>query len=293
MLTLVLPVVLAAAAAMAQTDTSFSIPEGSRLSLHNFAGSVTVRPWTKKAVRIQATHRDRTRIVIEREGTSYDVRMGGRHGVNSPVDYHISAPAWMSLDLEGFQCDMDIEGWKSDVLAETVRGDVRLQGGEGLIRLSSVTGAIQVTGARGKLQLSSVAAGVDVHDAAGEVSVEAVNGNVVLDHVRSRLVEVATVNGDAEFTGWIDEDGRYRLSTHRGNLAVLLPPGADASVSVSTFNGGFESAFPVRPTAVRPGRNFSFTLGTGRAMLDLESFEGHIVLKQGEFPPLPPTPPGR
>src|SRR5262249_1636870 len=156
--------------------------------------------------------------------------------------------------------------------AETVRGGVRLRGGEGLIRLSSVTGGVDVRGARGRMQLSSVQSGVDVHDAAGEITVEAITGNVVLDRVRSRLGGAATVSGAVQFTGWIDGTGRYRLATHRGNLNVMLPREADATVQVSTFSGGFQSAFPVRPGPFRPGRVFSFTLGEGRALMDLQSF---------------------
>jgi hypothetical protein len=114
---------------------------------------------------------------------------------------------------------------------------------------------------------------------------------VVLDRVRSRMIEAATVNGDVRFTGWLDGTGRYRLVTHRGNLDVLLPSAADATVLVSTFSGGFQSAFPVRPGVLRPGRSFSFTLGEGRAMMDLQSFEGRINLRQGEVPPPMPQPP--
>jgi hypothetical protein len=288
MLMLLVPLFVVATVPVVETDTSFSVPEGSRLAIHNFAGTVIVRPGPRNVVRIQAVHPRPIRVLVSREGASYDVRTHGRHLPQPPVDYRITAPASMSLDLEGFHCDMDIDGWKSDVLAETVRGAVRLRGGQGLIRLSSMTGGVDVSGAKGRMQLSSVESGVGVHDAAGEISIEAVNGNVVLDRVRSRLVEAATVSGDVQFTGWIDDAGRYRLTTHRGNLDVLLPPEADATVQVSTFSGGFQSAFPVRPGALRPGRVFSFTLGAGRALMDLQSFEGRIRVRQGE----PPVPPG-
>jgi DUF4097 and DUF4098 domain-containing protein YvlB len=237
------------------------------------------------------------RVIVLHDGASYEVRSRGHRQPQPPVDYQITAPVWMPLDLEGFHCDMDIDGSQSDVLAETIRGGVRLRGGQGLIRLSSMTGGVDVRGARGRMQLSSVDSAVAVHDAAGEISIEAVNGNVVLERVRSRLVEAATVNGDVQFTGWIDEEGRYRLATHRGNLDVLLPPAAGATVLVSTFRGGFQSAFPVQLGLPRPGRNFSFTLGDGRARFDLESFEGRINLRQGAAmelpPPVPPAEPGR
>ena len=54
-------------------------------------------------------------------------------------------------------------------------------------------------------------------------------------------------------------------------MLVPAPPEADATVSVSTFNGGFESTFPVRVSDGAPGRNFRFTLGSGKAVVDAGS----------------------
>jgi hypothetical protein len=55
-------------------------------------------------------------------------------------------------------------------------------------------------------------------------------------------------------------------------------------VSVSTFQGDFESAFPVTLTEHR-GKRFDFTLGGGSARLDLESFGGTIrLVRPGAVP---------
>jgi hypothetical protein len=47
---------------------------------------------------------------------------------------------------------------------------------------------------------------------------------------------------------------------------------------VSTFNGEFESEFPVTLTETKKGRRFNFTIGTGSAQVTLESFQGTIQL---------------
>ena len=51
-----------------------------------------------------------------------------------------------------------------------------------------------------------------------------------------------------------------------------------ATVSVSTFNGEFESAFPVTLRETRKGKRFSFVLGAGSAQVSLESFQGTVSL---------------
>ena len=49
-------------------------------------------------------------------------------------------------------------------------------------------------------------------------------------------------------------------------------------MSVSTFNGDFESAFPVTLRETRKGKRFSFTIGSGSAQVTLESFQGTVQL---------------
>jgi hypothetical protein len=60
-----------------------------------------------------------------------------------------------------------------------------------------------------------------------------------------------------------------------------VPEKANVAVSVATFGGEFGSTFPVKITQSRKKR-FAFTLGTGSARLDLESFQGTIRLGAAE-----------
>lgn len=272
-------VLLAAAAATTHSDTTFQVPQGSRLNVVNFGGAIAVRPWSKNQVRVEATQEGQMRVVVGNEGTSYSVEAIPLRRAPSRVDYQITAPSWMSLDLEGVYSDLTVDDWKSDVLASTVQGLVRVKGGEGLIKLSSIAGPVFVTGARGRLQVSSVNDTVFVSDAIGDVSVESVTGDVYLDRIRGKMIEAETVRGNVRFSGWIQDAGRYRFSSHGGNLDVALPVDPNATISVATFRGGFESSFPIE-IRDRRGRKFSFTLGSGGATVDLETFEGMIRLSR-------------
>ena len=67
-------------------------------------------------------------------------------------------------------------------------------------------------------------------------------------------------------------------------ITVTVAEGTSASVSVSTFNGEFASAFPVTLTETRKGKRFNFTVGGGAAQVTLESFQGTIELvRPGQF----------
>jgi DUF4097 and DUF4098 domain-containing protein YvlB len=263
-----------------QTDTTFKVQPGSRLHVNNFGGEIVVNTWNKNAVRVEASHSSRIRVYVQEAGGQVEVSANSRRGIPGRVDFKISAPAWMALQLDGVYTNVEVDGAKNEVSAETVNGDVTLKGGEGYIKLSSVGGMVQVIGARGRLELSSVNEGVNVNDVEGEVSAEAVNGDVVLDGVRSKLIEVATVNGDVRFLGTIAADGRYKFSSHTGDLEIVLPERVDANISVSTFSGDFESDFPVMLRETKKGKRFSFRLGDGSALIELETFQGTINLRR-------------
>jgi hypothetical protein len=52
----------------------------------------------------------------------------------------------------------------------------------------------------------------------------------------------------------------------------------NGTLVVSTFDGGFESDFPLTLTGTRSSQRLSFTMGAGNARLELESFDGSITL---------------
>jgi hypothetical protein len=280
MMTTLTAMLLTVLAVTSQTDTTFKVRPGARLSVNNFGGAIAVRAWGRNTVRIEAAHAERTRVMVEDLGSDIEVRASSRHGLPGRVDYRIMAPVWMPLSLSGIYADVSVEGTKSEVSAETVKGEVRVLGGEGFIRLSSIQGAVCVGGAHGRLELSSVNEGVSVSDAEGDISVDAVNGDVTLERIRSGMVEAATVSGDVTYTGEIRDGGRYRLASHDGDLIIAVPPHANARVSVATFSGDFESGFPISLTQAGKGRRFDFTLGSGSARIDLETFRGTISLRR-------------
>ena len=290
--------ILTAGTLTAQTDTTFSVNPGSRLDVNNFGGQVVVQVWGKNAVRVEATHSNRARIEIDQSGSNIEVRSTvvrmrlprierGEHRVVLPaipmhVDYKITVPAWIAIGLTGVYSDLTVKGTRGDVSAETVKGDVKVNGGDGLIRASSVQGFVTVEGAKGRLQVTSVNEGAIISDIAGDVSVEAVNGDVTLDRINSQMVEASTVNGDVTYLGVVRDGGRYRFSSHRGDLVVHVPEHVSAAISVETFSGDFDSDFPIQFWKEKPGkRSFHFTLGSGSAQIDLETFEGTIALRHG------------
>ncbi|HVH10726.1 MAG TPA: DUF4097 family beta strand repeat-containing protein [Gemmatimonadales bacterium] len=268
---------LATLALVQETDTTVPVSAGARLEVNNFGGEIAVKTWTRSAVRIAASHGSRERIQLEISEHAVRVKSEGRRGPPHIVDYDITVPAAMALALTGVYSDISVQGSQGEITAETVQGSIKVSGGVGNVSLKSVQGDVTLENARGRIELNSVNETIKAHQISGDLSAETVNGDINLEQVESANTEASTVNGDVVYDGTIKDGGRYRFSTHDGDLRVSVPEGANVGVSVSTFEGDFSTCFPVRLTEKTKHR-FSFTIGSGSARLELESFNGDIRL---------------
>ena len=86
------------------------------------------------------------------------------------------------------------------------------------------------------------------------------------------------MDGDVTYDGSIRDDGRYKLTTHDGDVMVSIAAGTNATIEVATFDGEFVADFPIQITGAQGSRKFSFVIGDGSARLELHSFDGNIEL---------------
>jgi len=269
---------LAGLALAQQTDTTVPVRAGARLEVNNFGGEIAVKTWSKTAVRVTASHSSRDRIIVDASEQVVRVKSESRRGPSQVVDYEITVPAAMALALSGVYTDITVDGSQGEITAETVQGTVKVSGGVGNVSLKSVQGDVTLEKARGRIDLSSVNETIKASEISGDISAETVNGDISLVQVESSNAEATTVNGDVLYDGTIKDGGRYRFSTHDGDLRVSVPEKSNVSVSVSTFDGDFSACFPVQLVGLKTKHRFTLTIGSGSARLELESFNGDIRL---------------
>ena len=260
-----------------QTDTTLPVRSGARLEVENFGGGIAVKTWSRSAVRVTASHSSRDRIEIGASDAGLHVKAEGHRGPPHVVDYEITAPAWMALNLSGVYTDITVEGAQGEITAETVHGEVKVSGGSGNVSLKSVQGAVTLEKARGRIDLNTVNEEIRATDISGDIAVETVNGDITLTQIESANTEANTVNGDVSYDGTIKDGGRYRFTTHDGDLRVSVPEKASVTDTVSTFDGDFSACFPVQLSRKSKHR-FDLTIGAGSARVELESFNGDIHL---------------
>lgn len=276
--------VAAAGAARAQQvvqmDRTVDVQPGTRLQLDNHFGNVTIRTWDRSAVRVQGSHPIGTTVEVQSGGALLQIEADRPGGPTNPVTYTLTIPADMPIEVEVIQGDVDVAGTRAGMDIQSVHGSITVVGGADMLALESVQGMIKVTGARGRVSATSVNQGIELTDIRGDVQAEAVNGAIHMRGIDAGRVSAETVNGSVSYEGAIRNDGWYRFSSHNGGIDLTIPANAGATFTASTFNGTLHTAFPVTLHEAKEGKEFTFTLGSGGARIELESFNGTMTIRR-------------
>jgi hypothetical protein len=257
----------------AQVDTVFRVSRGSRLDLEtpSQTGRVDVRAWDRDEVSVETS----SPVRVSTTGTLVQVDVGGRRtGRESSVV--VSVPRWMPISIDAARAAVTVEGAGADVSVESVGGTVRVRGGNGRVSARSVGGSVYIEDAQGRIEAESLNQNVRLIGVTGEVRAETTNGNISIERAQTSDLVASTNNGSITFDGPIRNDGVYRLTTHNGQVSVAIPENANATVSVSTYNGRYRSTFPISVSRVGPDRRVTFVVGNGSARIEASSFNGNI-----------------
>jgi DUF4097 and DUF4098 domain-containing protein YvlB len=291
-----------------RTDQTVDVVKGTRLVLSNNAGEVVVRSWDREQVRVQATHNERATVDVASADSTLRIRSRAARGPAGLVDYQLTVPRWMAVNLSGTYLESTIEGTTAEVTVESVHGNIRVVGGSGNINLRSVEGIITVDKAAGNVRATTINEGIRLADISGDVYAETTNGDIEVQNAQTSSLEISTVNGDVTFNGTMRDAGSYRLTTHGGDIRLGLGGVNNATVFVRTFQGDFRADFPIQlpegQSAREGSKRFNFTLGSGSARIELQTFNGDITLarksimsadelrrqRRGETPKAPPAP---
>ena len=262
-------------------DQTVNVTKGTKLDVSNFAGDVTVKTWDRDAVRVQVNVSDRETVDVKPGDQVLTIRSRSvRGGRPRSLDYSLTVPKWMAINISGTYVDANLEGVGADVAVETTNGDIHVSGGSGFVSLKSVQGEIFLEKAKGRIEVRAVNEGIRLADISGDLSAESTNGSIILDRIDSANVDLYSVNGNISYDGPIKDKGLYRLTTHNGLIAVGIPERINAVLRVRTYNGSFRSTFPVKTDDENQRKRFTATLGNGSAHMELESFGGTIALRR-------------
>jgi DUF4097 and DUF4098 domain-containing protein YvlB len=147
-----------------------------------------------------------------------------------------------------------------------------------------------VDGVRGETSIHTLSGDVTLNRAASTIEVETVSGDIDLGAITTRQIRTNSTSGDLTFAGTIVDGGRYEFQTHSGEIRLELPANVGAQLSLSTFSGEIDSAFPITLIAGDHGigaaqaKKLNFALGKGTARIIAETFSGDVTLSSTARP---------
>lgn len=275
----------------AQTDTTLMVGNAEKVHVETLGGSITIRVWDEDRVRVQAEHSNRTYVAIETGSREIHVESEARRGPANVVDFVLTVPRRMALELEANYGDIVIEGADGEVVAETVQGDVTLIGGRGTIEIEATVGNITVEGADGTIDIESSGADIRVTDSRGEIYAETAGGSIILQDVRPTVVDVGSTGGRVHYDGSLDPGGTYFFGAHGGSITIVVGEEARASFNVATVHGSITSNLAGQAESFRGGERHQFQVGGGGAIVEAETYGGRIrILRRGSEGTEAPTP---
>lgn len=267
--------------ASARVDTTISVASTAQFRLDASAGRVSIGVWDRSAVRIVATPLAGTSVRIESTPNLLSVA-GSADGSIDEAEYEITVPRRMAVTVGNGDLAIEIADCEADVIARNYSGSISTHRTKGRLTVKSVLGEVIVHNATGRVSVQTQYAPMRLTDVTGDVEAEGSMGHIYLTRVDARNLTASTVAGGIWFSGPWHRDGRYTLSTHSGSVFLTVPTPVHATLHVSTVSGAFASPLSMtREEGPRRGR-FTVTFGNGAASVEVETFNGGIVVQQSD-----------
>jgi DUF4097 and DUF4098 domain-containing protein YvlB len=287
-----------------QTDhfsRRIKIGRDGRVSVQNIAGDITVTGGPGDEVSIEAVKRARgdqsqlesVHIDVEERSGRVDVRT--THTARNDrvsVDYTITVPSSAGVEVKSISGTIKVANVQGAVRADTVSGNVTTSDTPRLESAKSVSGNVLLTGAAsdGDLSAGSVSGTVTARGVkARGLDVGSVSGDVIVTDVTCDRVGMKSVSGNVEYSGAITRGGRYDITSHSGNVRLILANPSGFELNANSFSGSIQSDLPLTiggdsdrrdrdNRRQRDNHTLHATYGDGSATLSVRSFSGNIVI---------------
>jgi DUF4097 and DUF4098 domain-containing protein YvlB len=265
-------------------DTVVVFDAKGSVSVNCPGGAVSVVGAEKNEIRVRArTENGGIRFTSNGSRATLEPTSGrgcsdGHFEITVPVGSKVVATTWSG--------SVTVRGVHGDVEAHSQSGDVQIRDAGARLDVESLSGDVVITGVKGETNVTTVSGSVELTGGRADMELESVSGDIDLRDIVAKQVRTKTTSGDVSFAGQIIDGGRYEFITHSGEIVLALPSDIGAELSVSTFNGGIESDFPITLKAGEHGigaaqaKRLNFTVGRGTARINAETFSGDITLKR-------------
>ena len=176
------------------------------------------------------------------------------------IDYEITVPKRVRLDLETVNGSISIPPTTGDAKSKTVNGSIKISGTRGAVNAETVNGSITMNGIRGAIDAQTVNGQIDLTKIRGGVNAETVNSSIKIEIVAQTQDDI-------------------RAEAVNGRLQLSLPSDFRGHIQAESTRGHIDTEFPITVKG-RIGKSISGNLNGGNgARIRLETINGGIDIK--------------
>jgi DUF4097 and DUF4098 domain-containing protein YvlB len=261
-----------------EIDTTFAFDKNGTVTVNVPNGDVVIAGTTGSQIHIRAES-ENDDLRVDASGSRVMIQTSNRDG-----GAELSVPQGVRVIVQSRSGDVTIRGTHGEVEVHATSGDINVDDVVGRLDVSNLSGDITVSNVTGDGDIATTGGDVKFTNVRGNLGIGTVSGEIDLRGITAKNVRAKTTSGDVTFDGLIDPTGRYEFATHSGDVRLHVQREANAQLTVSTWNGGIDSDFPItlrpgeHPIGSESSKRFTFEIGGGAARVTAETFSGDIAI---------------
>jgi DUF4097 and DUF4098 domain-containing protein YvlB len=228
---------------------TYPLSQSGRVSLENINGDLQIKVWDRAAVQVDAIkkayRKDRlAEATIEVNATEENIRIKTEYP-DEPQNFRNGQGRYDNPATVDYTLTVPRKATLESV--ELINGSIDIDGVEGSVKASSINGRLNARGLLGEARLS-------------------------------------TINGPLNATfNQLDESKAISLGSVNGNVTLVIPSNANASVRAGTVHGGISSDFALHiKHGEYVGHSMDGQIGTGGPKIKLGNVNGGIRVSRAQ-----------
>jgi DUF4097 and DUF4098 domain-containing protein YvlB len=255
------------------------------VSISNIAGSVEVLGGANNQVEITGTLGENVKeLAIDGSSRHLDIEVKPIHGANGKISSYLTirVPSGVSIEIDVVSADVTVGGISGNVEIEAVSGEIEIGGRPETVDIVAVSGDIELAFAPAETEIESVSGRITIRDGVGAIELSNVSGKIEILGGTFDEANVESVSGSIFWDADIGGSGPFDMENMSGTIKLVVSSAVSADFEISTFSGNISNAFgqePTRTSKYAPGKELSFTTGSGGPRVSISSFSGSVKLE--------------
>lgn len=270
--------------AQTEVDEVRPLDSSGTVSISNIAGSVEVLGWANDQVEISGTLGENVReLAIDGSSRHLDIEVKPVRGANGKISSYLTirVPSGASVEIGVVSADVTVDRISGSLEIEAVSGEIEVGGQPETVDIEAVSGDIEVAFAPAETEIESVSGRITIRDGVGALELANVSGKIEILGGTFEEASVESVSGSISWDADIGGSGSFDMENMSGTIKLVVSSAISADFEISTFSGNISNAFgqePTRTSKYAPGKELSFTTGSGGPRVSISSFSGSVKL---------------